>query len=67
MHISFSVNGPFTDMQITYAVSTNTVPYKDKPWLLNFLNYASNNLDGPFLLWPEEHLETSITNGFLYA
>ncbi|MEQ2291216.1 hypothetical protein AMECASPLE_011155 [Ameca splendens] len=35
LHVPFSINGAFTDVEVTYAIGTDTAPYHHTGWLLN--------------------------------
>ena len=37
LYVPFSINGAFTDVQVTHAMGTNIPPYHHICWLLNFL------------------------------
>ena len=38
LYVPFSINGAFTDVQVTHdAMGTNTPPYHHRCWLLNFV------------------------------
>ena len=51
LYVPFSINGAFTDVQVTHAMGTKTpIPSQ----MLSFGLCSDNSLDGPFLLSLED-------------